>query len=213
LPTLLALVVSYLLGSIPTGDIVAGIRSVDLRKMGSGNPGFTNVLRVLGPRAAVPVLIVDVAKGVAAVLVAADVLGAGSALGPVGIRLAASLAAVAGHIWPVFSRFRGGKGVATACGAFLAMTPVAALASVLVWLFVLLVSRYVSLASMLAAAFLPIAIWGGARLRGEAPARALIVAGVAVAAAVILRHQSNIRRLANGTEHRMGERAREGGKR
>ncbi|MBN2564902.1 MAG: glycerol-3-phosphate 1-O-acyltransferase PlsY [Candidatus Eisenbacteria bacterium] len=204
MPTLLALVVSYLLGSIPTSDIAGRMRGVDLRSAGSGNPGFTNALRVLGPRTAVPVLIVDVAKGAAAVLLVADMLGAGSALGPIGVRLASGLAAVAGHMWPVFARFRGGKGVATACGVFLAMAPFAAGASVVVWIAVVAATRYVSVASMAAALFLPLAIWAESRVLGGRPSTALLVAGVAVAAAVVLRHRSNIRRLMDGTENRFG---------
>jgi glycerol-3-phosphate acyltransferase PlsY len=203
-PTLLVLLISYLLGSIPTSDIAGRLKGVDLRKSGSGNPGFTNALRVLGPRVGVPVLIVDVAKGAVAVLVVAGVFGAGSPLGPVGVRLAAGLAAVAGHMWPVFAGFRGGKGVATACGVFLAMVPLAAGASVLLWLVVVGATRYVSVASITAALFLPFAIWGEARIHDRAPSPALVVAGIVIAAAVVLRHRPNIRRLANGTENRFG---------
>ena len=132
--TALVVVISYLLGSIPAGDIAARLRGVDIRTVGSGNPGFTNVLRTLGAWVAAPVLVVDIAKGAVAVLFVAGVLGSGSPLGPTGIRLAAGIAAIAGHNWPVFSRFKGGRGVATACGMFAAMSPLGTLAAVVLWL-------------------------------------------------------------------------------
>ena len=202
--TALVIVISYLLGSIPTSDIAARLRSVDLRAVGSGNPGFTNVLRTLGPRVAAPVLIVDVAKGAVAVLLVAGTLGGGSSLGHIGISLAAGLAAVAGHIWPVFARFRGGKGVATACGVFAAMAPLATLAVVVLWLAIVFSTRYVSLGSIAAALFLPGAIWIEARILGTGRPTALMLTAALVAVAVVLRHLGNIKRLLNGTENRFG---------
>jgi glycerol-3-phosphate acyltransferase PlsY len=211
--TALVVLISYLLGSIPTSDIAARLRGVDLRTIGSGNPGFTNVLRTLGPRVATPVLIVDVAKGAAAVMFVAATLGAGSSLGPTGIRLAAGLAAVAGHIWPVFARFRGGKGVATACGVFAAMAPLATLAAVVLWLAIVLPTRYVSLGSIAAALFLPLAIWLEAGVLGAERPTALTLTAVLVAVAVVLRHRANIGRLLNGTENRFGRGSKQGGER
>lgn len=209
--TAVVVVVSYLLGSIPTSDMAARVRGVDLRKVGSGNPGFTNVLRTLGPVTAAPVLAIDVLKGVAAVLLVAGALGAGSPLGEAGVRLAAGLAAVAGHIWPVFARFRGGKGVATACGVFLAMAPLATAAAVCLWLLLVLTTGYVSLGSIAAALFLPAAVWLESVVLHE-PGRptAVTVAGLVVALAVVLRHRPNIRRLLNGTENRFGRRREQG---
>ena len=203
--TALVVVISYLLGSIPTSDIAARLRGVDLRTVGSGNPGFTNVLRTLGARVATPVLIVDVAKGVAAVLLVAGTLGAGSSLGQTGIGLAAGVAAVAGHIWPIFARFRGGKGVATACGVFAAMAPLATLAVVVLWLAIVIPTRYVSLGSITAALFLPWAIWIETGIRESERPTALILTACLVAVAVVLRHLSNIKRLLNGTENRFGQ--------
>lgn len=202
--TALAIAISYLLGSIPTGDIAARLRGVDIRSVGSGNPGFTNVLRTLGPRAAAPVLAVDIAKGLAAVLFVAGALGAVSPLGPTGVRLAAGLAAVAGSIWPVFARFKGGRGVAVACGVFGAMAPLATLAAVLLWLAIVLTSRYVSLGSVTAAAFLPWAIWYESRLVGTERPTALTLTALLVAIVVVVRHRANIGRLLNGTENRFG---------
>ncbi len=120
------------------------------------------------------------------------------------IGLAAGLAAVAGHIWPVFARFRGGKGVATACGVFAAMAPLATLAVVVLWLAIVIPTRYVSLGSIAAALFLPWAIWIEAGIRETERPTALILTAGLVAVAVVLRHLANIKRLVNGTENRFG---------
>ena len=209
--TALVVVISYLLGSIPTSDIAARLRGVNLRAVGSGNPGFTNVLRTLGPRAATPVLIVDVAKGVAAVLLVAGTLGAGSPLGHTGISLAAGLAAVAGHIWPVFARFRGGKGVGYGKRVLGGVARGGRLAAVLLWLAIVLSTRYVSLGSIAAALVLPWAVWIEAGILGtERPTALTLTAGL-VAVAVVLRHLANIRRLMNGTENRFGRNPGHGG--
>ena len=211
--TALVVLISYLLGSIPTSNIAARLRGVDLRSVGSGNPGFTNVLRTMGARVAAPVLIVDIAKGAAAVLFVAGTLGASSSLGQTGIGLAAGLAAVAGHIWPVFARFRGGKGVATACGVFAAMAPLGTLAAVVLWVAIVLPTRYVSLGSIAAALFLPWAIWIEAGILGTGRPTALILTAGLVAVAVVLRHLGNIKRLLNGTENRFGRTPKQEGER
>jgi len=202
--TLLPVLISYLLGSIPTSAIAARMRGIDLRAEGSGNLGFTNALRVLGPRAAVPVLIIDIAKGLVAVTIVARILGTSSPLGPTGIALAAGLAAVGGHIWPAFARFRGGKGAATAFGVFLALAPLATLVVAAVWLAIVFTTRYVSLGSITAAALLPLAVFIETRERGTAQPLTLVVAAAAVAATIIMKHRSNIRRLIRGEENRFG---------
>jgi glycerol-3-phosphate acyltransferase PlsY len=210
-PTALVVALSYLVGSVPTGDIAARIRGRSLRAEGSGNPGFTNAWRILGPRAAVPVLIADIAKGVIAVLVVAPLLGGcPSALGPTGIRLAAGLSAVAGHVWPVFARFRGGKGVATACGVFLALSPLATLAAAAVWCALVAATRIVSVGSIAASLVLPWGVLLEARRAGTAQASALVLVSAAVAALIVIRHRSNVGRLVAGTESRFGARPRRG---
>lgn len=190
-----ALAVAYLIGAIPVGLLVARLRGgVDIRARGSGNIGATNVLRALGPVAGALALVGDVVKGFAAVE-AARALGGeppGAALGAV--------AAVAGNCWPVYLRFRGGKGVATGLGAFLALMPWAVLPAVAVWAGVTGASRYVSLASMLSVATLP----GAAALLGY-PADS-VAAAAAVGGMVVWRHRDNLRRLRSGTERRVGER-------
>ncbi|MBD3349798.1 MAG: glycerol-3-phosphate 1-O-acyltransferase PlsY [Candidatus Eisenbacteria bacterium] len=197
-----AIAISYLLGSIPTAAIAGRIRGVDLRKKGSGNLGATNALRVLGPSIGVPVLAVDVAKGALAVLAVAALPGAAAQLGPGGIRLACGLAAIAGHIAPVFAGFRGGKGVATACGVFLAMAPLAAAACVGLWLALVLLTRYVSVGSIAAAAALPFAVLIETRLRNIPQPLPLIAVAAVVAIFVVARHRPNIRRLVVGTENK-----------
>jgi len=201
--TLLVVVLSYLVGSVPTGAIAGRLKGVDLRQHGSGNLGFTNALRVLGPAAGVPVLVIDIVKGVAAVLLIASMPGADSLLGETGIRLLAGVSAVAGHVWPVFAGFKGGKGVATACGVFLAMAPVATAAAIVVWGVIVLSMRYVSAGSIVAAATLPCAVAIRQRVTGEREPL-LIAAAIVIAVVVIVRHRGNIKRLLNGTENRLG---------
>ncbi len=199
-----AIIVAYFLGAIPSSAVAARLAGVDLRARGSGNLGFTNVLRVLGPRYAVPVLIVDAGKGVAAVLLARHADTAGWALGAETTALLGGVAAIAGHVWSIFVRFRGGKGVATAAGVFGALAPGAAAVSIAAWLVVVSATRYVSLASVVAAVLLPIAVAASHALRGAPQPAPLLAASVVVAALVLVTHRSNIRRLVRGTENRFG---------
>jgi len=148
-------VAAYLLGSIPFGLLVAKVfGSEDVRKAGSGNVGATNVARVAGPLAGVLTLVLDAAKGSAAVWLAAHVSGEAA-----GWMVLAGLAALIGHCFPVWLRFHGGKGVATAAGMFLMLSPLALLGSLLLFLVVVVLSRYVSLGSIAAAAAMPLLIY------------------------------------------------------
>ena len=195
--SLLGLGLAYLIGAIPVGLLVAGAtRGVDIRRHGSGNIGATNVLRTLGPVPAVLTLLGDVAKGYAAVSVA-RALGPG----PVWPALGA-VAAVVGNCWPVFLGFRGGKGVATGLGVFLALAPWATAPAAVVWLAVTATFRYVSLASVMACLGLPV----GVLLLGYPwPS---VAATAAAAAIIILRHRATLGRLMRGTEPRLGESVR-----
>jgi len=195
----LGLVVVYLIGSIPVGFLVArAAGGFDIRGKGSGNIGATNVLRTLGPVPAVLTLLGDVAKGYLAVR-AAEVLGPEPVWGAAG-----ALLAIVGNCWPVFLRFKGGKGVATALGAFLALTPRAILLAAGVWIVIAAAFRYVSLASILGCVGLALGAW----LFGYAP----MYAGAAACAAglIVWRHHENVKRLLSGTERRLGERATTG---
>lgn len=185
---ILLLAFAYLLGSVPTGYILGYLSGVDVRKAGSGNVGATNVARVAGKKLGVFTLIGDAAKGFLPVYLAQR-LGFDATF--VGL---AALAAFLGHLYPIFLKFSGGKGVATALGALLALAPAASGVLLLVFLAVALASRIVSLASIAAAAAAPVAVW----LFGF-PAEVIAVV-TAMALLIIWRHEKNIHRLLAGAE-------------
>lgn len=189
----LAVVVAYLVGAVPVGFLVARAFGLgDIRRHGSGTIGATNVLRTLGKGAAALTLIGDMAKGALAVWL--------GGLVSVDAAPAAAVAAVVGNCWPVFLRFRGGKGVATGFGALLALVPWAVAPAAIVWIAITASFRYVSLGSVLAAFCVPL---GAAMLAYPWPS---VLACVAAAAIILLRHRENISRLLAGTERRLGER-------
>ncbi|MBM3321742.1 MAG: glycerol-3-phosphate 1-O-acyltransferase PlsY [Candidatus Eisenbacteria bacterium] len=191
-----ALLAAFLLGSIPFGYLVPRLaRGIDIRTVGSGNPGFTNVFRAAGPAPGIAVLLADAGKGVLAVLL-------GRALGEANGAAAAGVAAIAGHVWTPFLRFRGGKGVATAAGVFFVLLPLEAGIALAVFLAAVFSTRYVSLGSVLGAAALPASVAAIDALR-DGPIRvgALLVS-LLVTALVVWRHRENVRRLLAGTENR-----------
>ena len=192
---------AYLLGSVPFAFLVvkwwAGL---DIRRVGSGNVGATNVLRSAGASAAATVLALDVAKGAAPIALGRALNAPPAVLG------ACALAAVLGHVFPVFLGFRGGKGVATAAGAIGAMSPAPMLAAVSVFGLTVAWKRYVSLGSILAVASFPLFAFLFGKLGWMEPMPTVLLLGSTVAAGLILmRHADNVRRLAAGTEHRLGE--------
>jgi acyl phosphate:glycerol-3-phosphate acyltransferase len=189
-----ACLAGYLAGSVPFAFLLARRVGIDVRKAGSGNVGAANVLRTTGAWRAVSVMALDVSKGAVAVFVADMALGASLAA-------LAGVAAIVGHIYPVWLRFVGGKGVAVAAGVFLALTPSATAIAFAVFLITVWITRYVSLGSAAATLTLP-------------PAAAMLGAGDPVvgaaggsAALILFRHRANLRRLLAGTERRMGARA------
>lgn len=203
-PTMLwivALVAAYLFGSVPFSYLVVRrLLGTDVRSVGSGNAGATNVLRAAGKGPALLVLALDIAKGVAAVLLP-GLLGADPALAA-----CAAVAAVLGHIYPVFLGFKGGKGVATAAGALGALAPVAVLGALALFIAVVAVTRWVSLGSILAAvAVAPIA-WALDRL-GWIDVGSIwpIVAAAVVGGIVVFKHRANLGRLLRGEEPRIGQ--------
>jgi acyl phosphate:glycerol-3-phosphate acyltransferase len=191
-----AIICAYLIGSIPFALVLARTwGGADLRAVGSGNLGAANVMRASGVAAGVLVALLDMAKGAASVWIAERV-GAGPAL-----PAAAGVAAIVGHIYPIWLKFRGGKGVATACGVFSMLTPLAlppalAIFAVVVWL-----TKYVSLGSVLASLALPPLAYALG-----SPASS-VVASLAAASMIVFRHRSNVGRLRTGTERRIGARA------
>lgn len=191
------IVAAYLIGSIPTSLLAARYGAgIDLRAHGSKNLGATNLYRVLGWKYAIPVGVFDVGKGAIPVLFFAP-----AARQHVWVPLALGAAAVIGHVFSMFVRFRGGKGVATAAGVVLALAPAPLGLSALVWLVVLATTGYVSLASMIGAASFPVAV------RFLDPANPyLLGGGIALAGLIVFTHRSNIKRLLAGTENRFGRR-------
>jgi len=188
-----AIIAAYAIGSIPFALILArrwGTR--DLRRIGSGNLGAANVWRVTGATAGVLVALLDIAKGAAGVLVA-EQLNGGAAT-----PAAAGVAAVVGHIYPVWLGFRGGKGVATSCGVFAVLTPLAILPALAVFFVSVWITKYVSVGSVLASLALPPAAYATG---GPEPA---IAAAAAVAVLIVFRHRSNLKRVLAGTEPRVG---------
>ncbi|MEE8503540.1 MAG: glycerol-3-phosphate 1-O-acyltransferase PlsY [candidate division NC10 bacterium] len=191
--------VAYLIGSIPFGLLISQVVGrVDIRRYGSGNIGTANVLRIVGKRAAALTLLGDLLKGFLPTL-AALLLG-GSDLLVAGV----GLAAVLGHNWSVYLRFAGGKGVATSFGALLAMTPLPAILGFLVWLGVVLVFRYTSLAALAASVCIPPLIFFSI---GSGP---YFTFSLLATLLIFVRHRDNIQRLWAGTEHRVGRRVHEG---
>ncbi len=202
-PYLLTGCAAYLLGSIPFGYLLVRVfRKEDIRATGSGNIGATNVIRSGAKGLGLLTFLLDAVKGFAAVALAVWIARlAGQDFVPQNARAIAGAAAIVGHIFPVWLRFKGGKGVATALGAFLALVPYAALAGLLIFAAVVLLTRYVSLASVLAAAAFPIfALW-------FARDRTMLFTAVLflIPLLVILKHRQNIVRLLHGTEYRFGK--------
>ncbi len=208
------LLAGYLLGSVSSSLIVVRLyRGIDIRRYGSGNAGATNVVRVVGWRAGLTVAAFDVGKGFLAVWLLSRLRVDGAwGDGDVSAPLLAAVGAVAGHIWPVFAGFRGGKGVATAAGAMLAIQPLALLPSLGVGLLVLFVTRWVSLASISAVSLLPLAVWLQAALGDRVVERRVVLATAVIAALILFAHRSNIARLLAGAEPRF-RRAGEAGPR
>ena len=200
---IVVVVVAYLLGSIPTGFLVAKARGIDIRTVGSGNIGATNVFRILGKPAGVFVLLADAVKGWLAVFIVAKLIAGWffPDAGPLSIewfRLCAGIAAILGHNYTCWLHFRGGKGIATSAGVLVALVWLPVLSILGGWGGVFAVSRYVSLASMCASFVLPFAAW----LTGKNLATVIITA--TLAALAIYKHKSNIQRLINGTEPKIG---------
>ena len=196
---ILWLAASYLLGAFPTSYLVSRtFAGIDLRQHGSGNLGATNLYRVLGWKYAIPVALVDIAKGVIPVLVFARQVSTSELFA-----LACGIAAILGHVFSVFVRFKGGKGVATAAGVMLGLTPVALGIAAAVWGLVLLLTGYVSLSSIAAALVLPLAVY----LVERPTSPELLWVAALIALGVIALHRRNIQRLLKGTEGRFGRRA------
>jgi acyl phosphate:glycerol-3-phosphate acyltransferase len=194
----LFVVVSYLVGAIPTSYLVGrGVHGIDLRRHGSGNLGATNAFRVLGWRSALPIFVIDILKGFAPVFLLPRLDGAGT----IGWTLAYGAAAIIGHMYSAYVGFRGGKGVATSAGVFLALAPLAVLGGLGIWGLLVFTTGYVSLGSIAVAAALPFLVFA------TGAAREVLALSVVLAIFVIFAHRANMKRLLRGEEHRFRRRA------
>jgi glycerol-3-phosphate acyltransferase PlsY len=189
------ILVGYALGSVPFAFLVARRAGIDVRVAGSGNVGAANVLRTTGTSMGVTVMALDISKGAATVLLAY------AATGEIAQSAAAGAAAIVGHIYPIWLRFHGGKGVAVAAGVFGVLAPLAAAIAAVLFVATVWATRIVSLGSVVATITLPSAAW----LSG-APS-AVVAAAIGASALILFRHRANIRRIVSGTERRMGQRA------
>jgi len=200
------IIVAYLLGSIPFGLIIAAAHGKDLRSIGSGNIGATNLSRAVGRKWGYTCFVLDAAKGALVMVIAARFVNSPPSVSQLFLWLAAGCAAILGHIFPVYIKFRGGKGVATSFGVALGLWPyytLCAMPALLVWVVVVLLWRYVSLASIAASLAFPVSVilaimlipgWSFTVLWP------LLVTGIILPVVVIVRHRENIRRLIAGTE-------------
>jgi len=189
---IIIVVVAYLIGSIPFGYLIVRKKiGADIRQTGSGGTGATNVSRRAGKAAGVLTLVLDAAKGSAAVLIAKVLTGDDWSIA------VAAIAALVGHIFPVWLGFRGGKGVATGVGIFLVLAPIAVLCAGVIFVAIVALTRYVSLGSIIAAAVIPVFVWWQSDLRS------LLTAAIVGAALIVFAHRGNIQRLASGTESRI----------
>jgi glycerol-3-phosphate acyltransferase PlsY len=192
--TVAVVALAYLVGSIPFAFLLSRRGGIDLRRVGSGNVGASNVLRTAGIRTALLAMLLDAAKGSLAVVVAQPL-----APGP-STPVAAGLASILGHVYPVWLRFRGGKGVATAAGVFAVLTPAALGVAAAVFVLAVWISRYISVGSLAGAATLAIVA-----AAGDSP-RASAAAAVTAATIIVYRHRGNLSRIRAGTERRIGQR-------
>ncbi|MDB5013270.1 MAG: acyl-phosphate glycerol-3-phosphate acyltransferase [Daejeonella sp.] len=199
-----ALIAAYLFGSIPTAVWIGqAFYGVDVREYGSGNAGATNTFRVLGKKAGIAVMVLDIFKGWTATnlayLIGLSVTGPQNSVQFVNYQLALGIIAVMGHLFPVFAGFRGGKGIATLFGMILAVQSEAALLCVLVFVIVLLISKYVSLSSILAGFTFPLSII----FVFHSPIRSVILYGMSICILILVTHQKNIERLLKGKESKV----------
>jgi len=190
---------AYLIGSIPTGYLIARLKGVDIRQTGSGNIGATNVFRTLGKPAGITVLLIDAVKGFIPTFLVRYILHHPDPTVMEYHAMTAGLFAILGHNYTCWLNFKGGKGIATSAGVLVALVPIALLITLGGWILIFVLSRYVSLASIGAAVLLPFAVWGTG-----GSGRMLILSSV-LSVLAIYKHRGNIQRLRRGTENRFGK--------
>jgi glycerol-3-phosphate acyltransferase PlsY len=199
-----ALLLAYLFGSIPTAVWIGqAFYGIDVREYGSGNAGATNTFRVLGKKAGIAVMLLDIFKGYTATnlayLIGLSVTGPQNSVQFINYQLALGITAVMGHLFPVFAGFRGGKGIATLFGMILAVQSQAAMLCVLTFIVVLLISKYVSLSSILAGFSFPLSVI----FIFQSPIRSVVLYGMSICVLILVTHQKNIERLLKGKESKV----------
>jgi glycerol-3-phosphate acyltransferase PlsY len=205
LTILIIIISSYLLGSIPSAIIISRIfKGIDIRDYGSKNPGFTNVYRVLGTLPAIIVLIMDIGKGVAAVLLLTQISFGPVTLNLVSIKILAGISVILGHVFPVFAGFKGGKGIATTLGALFSLIPLEIGLTLIVFITIVAITRYISLGSLSSAAFIFLALlFERYYLKRNVPTELLGMIFF-LTVFIFFTHRANIKRLFNGTENKFG---------
>ncbi|MGB7062400.1 MAG: glycerol-3-phosphate 1-O-acyltransferase PlsY [Candidatus Zixiibacteriota bacterium] len=210
LPIATIVILSFLLGSVPFAIIICRIwKGIDIREHGSRNAGFTNVYRVIGRLPAAIVLILDIGKGMAAVLLLTQIVADPAPLSPVNVKILAAFCVILGHVFPVFAGFRGGKGIATGLGSLLSIIPLEAALALVLFVLIVAITRYVSLGSLSAASFIFLALLFERYYLGSEVPSELIFAMFILAVFVFFNHRGNIRRLLTGTENKFGRKRRE----
>jgi glycerol-3-phosphate acyltransferase PlsY len=210
LTILVITILSYLLGSISTAIIISkAFKGIDIRDYGSKNAGFTNVYRVLGVLPAAIVLIIDIGKGMAAVLLLTQISFAPVTLSLISLKILAAVSVILGHVFPIFAGFRGGKGIATALGALFSLIPVEIALALVVFITIVTITRYISLASLSAASFVFLALLFERYYLGSNVPMELIGMIFFLTVFIFYNHRTNIKRLLNGTENKFGQKMKQ----
>ncbi len=203
---ILVILTGYILGSLPFSFWLGRLRGVDITRIGSGNVGATNLARALGPQWGVLAFILDGGKGLLAVVAAGYIFNLSGNANPTSLalfKITGGIASISGHIWSIWLKFKGGKGVATSMGVFLGLAPVTLLVVLGIWVAVFVLFGYVSLASIIAAISVPLLMWLGI---GGKVALPVIIFSCIVTVLIIIRHIPNIKRLIKGKENKFGRR-------
>ena len=200
----IAAAVSYLIGAIPCGLLIGLSKGIDIRKVGSGNIGATNVTRSVSPLAGKICFFCDFLKGMLPALLAQFLIPSA----PATAAIICGLASVVGHMFPIYLKFKGGKGVSTAAGAILALSPLALIGAALVWVITFFTSRYVSLASIFAATSMPVFLIVLSLCKVSKASIPEIILFILLAILTVLKHSSNIKRLREGTENRFDKKSK-----
>jgi acyl phosphate:glycerol-3-phosphate acyltransferase len=205
---LLSMLIGYILGSIPTG-VWAGIifRKIDIREHGSKSTGATNVFRVLGPKLAIPVLIIDIAKGFFAAYLGSHINLGDTLLSPNQLGMIAGILAIVGHLFPLFARFHGGKGVATGAGMLLFLAPLEVALALVIFAITVGLTRYVSLGSILAALFLSLSLLIQKFVYHYPLGNEMVGLAIFILILILFTHRANIGRLFQGKENKLGAKA------